>query len=375
MFAVSLAGILLIFLINPFMILLMYLFRGKKSVKSAPITPSVSLITVVYNAESLIVDKINNSLSLDYPPDKYEIVILSDGSTDETENRVRSFSDERIRLFSSPVHEGKNSAINRAVQNCSGEILVFSDVGALVESNAIRHLVKCFEDPEVGGVCGALSIIKDNVPFSASQRDYWRLDRIIKQLESQSGSISSNTGTLYAIRKDLFKTVPEAVTDDLYTCLSVVKQHLRFIFEPDAISYIRARSRSADHEIKRRRRIVTRSLHCISLMRELLNPFKFGFFSIRLFINKILRRFLPVFLIMLFLTSVYLAWDHPVFAILLSIQTVLYVFACSHLFLKDFTKLLLVIRLSSLVYYFCIGNYGVLLGLYDFLRGVRVVKW
>ncbi len=367
---------LLIFLINPFIILLIYLLRGEKVVNFASVTPFVSLITVVHNAEDLIVDKIRNSLSLNYPFDKYDIIIYSDGSTDETENKVRTFNDKRIHFLSSLIHEGKNNAINRSVQNCSGEVLVFSDVGALLESNAIKHLVKCFADSEVGGVCGLLSVIKDNIPFSMSQSDYWRIDRIIKQLESKTGSISSNTGTLYSIRKDLFKPVPQAVTDDLYTCLSVVKQHRRFIFEPNAISYIKARSRRPKHEIERRRRIVCRSLTGIFLHKDLLNPFKYGMFSIRLLINKTIRRFLPIYLLLIFFSSMFLSFYYPFIWIVVFLQFIFYILAFSYpIFFRNIKGFKFMKRITSLAYYFCLGNYGTLLGLIDFIRGKKVVKW
>ena len=375
LFALSLSGILLIFVINPFLIMLVYLFMGKKAILGSPIIPSVSLITIVHNAEEYIVQKLRNSLSLQYPHSKFEIIIFSDGSTDKTEELVRSFEDSRIHFLSSPIHEGKNNAINRCVQNCSGEILIFSDVGALLDLKAIQYLVNSFADVNIGGACGALKITQNNASFSVPQDIYWRLDRMMKELESQSGSISSNTGSLYAIRKDLFQSVPQAATDDLFQCLSVVKQYLRFIFAPEAISYIEARSKSTKHEVRRRRRIVSRSLECIWIMRGVLNFFNYGVFSIRLFINKVLRRLLPVFLILLFFSSFFLTFHYPWIAIVLSLQIVLYLLAISYVFLQNVQGGGIFHKFSSLAYYFLIGNYGTLLGLFDFLRGRQTTRW
>jgi cellulose synthase/poly-beta-1,6-N-acetylglucosamine synthase-like glycosyltransferase len=159
-FALSISGILLVFFGNPLLVWLIRLIRGEKAVKHTINHPSVSLITIVHNAEDLIIDKIKNSLSLNYPPDNYEIIIFSDGSTDGTEDKVQTFVSKNLHFFSSPTHEGKHCGINNAIQHCSGEILVFSDADAILESEALTKLAKYFVDPEVGGVCGQRIIDK-----------------------------------------------------------------------------------------------------------------------------------------------------------------------------------------------------------------------
>ncbi|MEK6672491.1 MAG: glycosyltransferase, partial [Nitrospirota bacterium] len=258
-FALSLTCILLVFLINPLLIWMLYRLRGAKEVKIANIRPSVSLITVARNAGGQIADKVRNSLSLDYPREDFEIIIFSDGSTDDTEEVVRPFVNENIRLLVSLEHRGKISGMNRAVEASKGDILFFSDVDTMLEKDAIVNLVKYFGDPEVGGVAGRQTIYKDKQDMEKAQRDYKRFDTSIKSLESLTGSISSNDGTLYAIRKSLFRPIPPAVTDDLYVCLNVVKQKYRFIFEPDVKAYIKGSSRDIAHEIQRRRRIISTS--------------------------------------------------------------------------------------------------------------------
>ena len=344
--------------------------------KTSSLFPSVSIITVVHNGEDLIMEKIENSLSLNYPSDRYEIIIFSDGSTDGTEKKVKQITDTRIHFFSSPIHEGKNHAMNRAFPESSGEILIFSDVDAMLDSNAIGNLVQYFTDLEVGGVCGQRVIHEDRQKLQKAQSDYIKFDSAIKHLESQIGSISSNDGKLYAIRRTLFQPIPPTVTDDLYLCLSVVRQHYRFLFEPGAMAFIRVPSRNAAHEVRRRRRIVSRSLNGIYIMREIMNPFTYGMFSIRLFVNKVMRRLLPLFLILIFLSSMVLSLYDPFVKIVLFFQIIFYTLAFSYgTFFYSIKGFSLVKRITSVAYYFCVGNYGTLMGLIDFIMGRQIVKW
>ena len=187
-----------------------------------------------------IADKLRNSLSINYPREKLEIIVFSDGSTDDTEDIVKQYEAGGVRLLASKEHRGKIEGMNMAVKMSRGEILFFSDVDTVLEKDSILNLVRYFGDPEVGGVAGRQTIYKDNLDLEKAQKDYKRFDTTIKSLESRIGSISSNDGTLYAIRKRLFHPIPPAVTDDLYVCLSIVKQKYRFIYEPEVKAYIKA---------------------------------------------------------------------------------------------------------------------------------------
>jgi hypothetical protein len=162
----------------------------------------------------------------------------------------------------------------------------------------------------------------------------------------------------------------------MYVCLSIVKQKYRFIFDPAARVFVNVPSRSASHEIKRRRRIVSTSLRCIYLMRGLLNPFQYGPFPIGLFINKIIRRLLPVCLIMVLFSSMILSFYSPFIRFFFFLQTAFYLLAFSYwAFLQFIPRFKMAKRITSLAFYFCIGNYGTLLGLMDFLMGRQITKW
>jgi len=375
--ASSVLAVLLILFLGPLLIWLVALLRGKKKVEPPGPQPySVSLIIVGRNAESTIAGKIENSLSLCFPSDDHEIIFFSDGSTDDTVRAAGVAAGNRVRVLSTDSHEGKNSALNAAVGNSTKDILVLSDVDAKLAPDAILKLVSRFADPGVGGVCGQMVVAREGDELNRPQSDYLSFDTLIKSLESRAGSLSSNTGTLYGVRRELFQPLPPGVTDDLYACLSVVHAGRRFVFEPSALVHIRASSRNPGHEIERRRRIVCCSLRGIFLMKSLLNPFAHGIFSFFLLVNKVLRRALPFFMITLLAASLALAGTSPVAGVLLLLQAAFYALALAHLAVRRVEGLPGVFRrLTSLPFYFCLGNYGAFLGVLDFLRGRQVTKW
>jgi Glycosyltransferases, probably involved in cell wall biogenesis len=378
-FVLSWIGILSVFVLYPVGIL--FLSRLRKLPDPQPLSAnlSVSLVVAARNAHHFISDKVNNSLSLDYPRSQLQIIMFSDGSTDDTEDIIKSHGNDRVELLSSSTHEGKANVLNRAILRCTGDIVVFSDADVLLNQDALSQLVKHYSDPAIGGVCGQRVIGKDNTNLRIAQESYITLDSTLKVLESRIGSITSNDGKLYSIRRELFQPIPSAVTDDLYVCLNIVRQGWRFVFEPQAKAYISIPSRNAVHELQRRRRIVSRSLRGIFLMREMLNPFRYGMFAGGLAINKIMRRLIPIFLILLFFSSFFLAFSSSVICVFFVLQLVFYLFALSFIlsnkrFVND-PNVNKLISLASVAYYFCVGNIGTLLGLMDFIMNKKITKW
>lgn len=375
-FTASLALILSSFLLPYLLLWLRYLINGELSVSDSSEQPPVSLIIVARNAETVIEKKIKNSLSLNYPSDKLEIIVFSDGSTDSTYLKAQAFAEKNVRVFSSLTHEGKANGINAAVKKTSGLLLVFTDIDVLFNTDSLIKIVRHFGDPNIGGVCGSKVVVSKNSRLEDAQGVHMKVMGSLKLLESRTGSISSNDGPLYVIRRELFRDIPSAVTDDLYTCLSVVRQGYRFIFEPEALAFMSAPSKDPAHEIQRRRRVVARSLTGIFMLKDTLNPFKYGMFAINLFLIKVLRRALPFFLILLFLGSIYLSFQYRFAILILAMQVAFYSLAIIYGSLSQhLPKVQAVSRIVSLAFYFCIGNYGMLLGFIDFLMGRRYTKW
>lgn len=338
--------------------------------------PFISVISVMCNGEKLVQAKVENFLAWDYPEDRREMILFGDGPQPETRKIVERLNVPRVRYLEQPEHEGKAFALNKAVEHCQGEILIFSDADALPVPEAAGLLVIPFADPQIGGVCGQRRIARDKACLEDAQGQYIKLDSQLKLWESRISTLSSNDGKLYAIRKSLFQPILPYATDDLYNALSIIGQGYRFIFEHRAVAEIRVPSRNLGHEIRRRRRIVNRSLQGIFHRKKLLNPLRFGFFSFGLVINKVLRRLLPVALLMLLLGSL-LAGPYSWLALALLLGQVAFYLAgiLGALSEKDFPLPGKAKKICQRVCYFCIGNMGMLLGVYDFLCGKKTVKW
>jgi cellulose synthase/poly-beta-1,6-N-acetylglucosamine synthase-like glycosyltransferase len=373
MFWGAMATIVYTYLLYPIIILL----RGilwVRPYKTADITPRVSLIIAAYNESEGIGAKIENILSLDYPAEQLEVMIASDGSNDGTDAIVRSYERANIRLLSLP-RQGKAPALNAAVAASSGEILVFSDANSMYAPNAIRELVRPFAAPEVGGVAGNQVYLKkkgDAGLTSAGEQSYWDFDRQLKQFQSKSGNVISATGAIYAIRRSLFHPVMGGVTDDFTISTDVIVQGERLVFAPDAIAYEPVAG-AGGVEFGRKVRVITRGLRAVVVRRTLLNPFRYGFYSLQLFSHKVLRRLVVFPLLLLLVTSPFL-WSKGLFYQLVTLgQALFYGFAAlGWLMDKTGSRRL---KIFTIPFYFCMVNYASLLAALNVVRGNRIERW
>jgi cellulose synthase/poly-beta-1,6-N-acetylglucosamine synthase-like glycosyltransferase len=372
-------GILVIYVLYPLYLLVRPAFRREiPRPRSQGVQPKISVIVVTHNGAPLVEEKIQNCLALDYPRDRLEFFFCSDGSTDGTAEMIGRFVSRRLHLVSYSRQRGKASIINDVVKHSRADLLLFSDIDAMLEPGCLRLLVPHFEDAGVGGVSGARVIGGvERGPLLEPQQRYIFADGVIKKLESQTGSTTSNDGKLYVIRRRLFRPIHPEATDDLFTCLNVVEQGKRFIYEPNARAMIPRPSIDLGHEIRRRRRIVCRSLVGIWVMRAMLNPIRLGAFAVGLFINKVLRRAQPFFLVTIFFSSLVLAFDDVVFWPVFAAQAILYLFAALQIpiYSADLHLPRNLERSVGMVAYFCVGNLGTLMGVIDFLRGIRYTTW
>ncbi|MGH2427408.1 MAG: glycosyltransferase [Candidatus Limnocylindria bacterium] len=297
----ALATIVYTYLIFPVVVFARALLRPRPY-RSAPITPSITVIVAAHNEEASIGAKLTNLLALDYPRDCLEIVVASDGSDDETETVVRRFEPEGVRLVAMP-RVGKAAALNAAVDVARGEILVFSDANSIFAPHALRALTRPLADPSVGGVAGDQVYRADGPSaYGEGERSYWSFDRLLKRAESRAGSAISATGAIYAIRRSAFSPVPSGVTDDFATSTAVVAQGYRLVFAHDAVAY-EAVAPSSQHEFDRKVRVMTRGLRGILVRRSLLDPLRYGFYAVQLASHKLLRRLVAVPLVLLAVAS------------------------------------------------------------------------
>jgi glycosyltransferase involved in cell wall biosynthesis len=342
-----------------------------RPVRSAPITPRVSMIVCAHNEAESIGRKLDNILSLDYPRDRLEVVIASDGSTDGTDEIVGRCRE--VRLLSLP-RRGKIPTLNAAVSAATGEILVFSDANSMYPPDAIRALVRPFADAGVGGVAGDQRYLRagKGMNAGAGERTYWSLDRRMKEWQSRAGSATSATGAIYAIRRSLFREVPPGVTDDFAVSTGVVAQGYRLVFSREAVAFEPVAS-SERREFGRKVRIITRGLHGVVARRQLLNPFRHGFYAVQLFSHKVLRRLVAIPLLVLLGLSPLLWGLGPWYEAVVAAQLGLYGGAIVGAMLRGSASIWS--KMFSIPFYFCMVNAAALVAVGNLLRGRRIDLW
>jgi biofilm PGA synthesis N-glycosyltransferase PgaC len=333
----------------------------RREVKKTPIRPFVSLLIPAYNEARVIARKIENSLALDYPLDRIEMVIVSDGSTDETVNIARAAGG--IRVLALPKNRGKVAALNRAVPELKGEIVVFSDASAILARDALWRLVENFSDGAVGAVCGRYTVVKPNeVNIGPSEGLYWRYEAFLKSRESRLGSTLGAHGHLHAIRKELYPfPPPETINDDYVIPLSVLGRGFRAVHEPTAVVYEEAREMTG---FGRRIRIVAGNLQQLRHLGQFLRPWQP--LPLLLFLSHKVVRLVVPFAMLAALAASFLLLGRPFYRLVLDAQLVFYALAALGLTGR------LRPRALRLPFYFCMVNSAAFFGVYSALRRERV---
>ncbi len=276
----------------PFLLALLARIFPRPQLQKPPTTPLVTLLIAAYNEQAIIAEKIENSLALDYPPDRLQILVAADGSDDRTPDIVQTYAERGVELSYSPPRRGKMAAINRAMSRVRGEIVVFSDANNMYEANVIRELVAPFADPTVGGVTGVKSIIRGDGALGESEGLYWKYESFIKTQETQLGCSTGAPGEIFAIRRDLFEPPPDKIiNDDFYMAMRLVQRGYRIIYNPQARSWERV-SLSAEDEINRRARIIAGRYQAIALAPSLL-PLQHPLIVWQVVSHKFLRPLVP----------------------------------------------------------------------------------
>jgi glycosyltransferase involved in cell wall biosynthesis len=339
--------------------------------RSEEIAPRISLIIVAHNEAAGMESRLANVLGLDYPPECLEVIVASDGSTDDTEAIVRRHADRGIRLLALP-RQGKIPALNAAVAAATGEVLVFSDANSTYAPNALKALVRPLADPAVGCVAGDQRYLRDAQGANAGERGYWSFDRLLKRAQSRAGSATSATGAIYALRRSLFTPVPGGVTDDFTASTGAIAQGYRLIFAPDAVAYEPVAAKSGV-EFGRKVRVMTRGLTAVSVRRELLNPLAHGAYAWQLVSHKVLRRLMFVPLAALAVVTPLLGDQGWIYRAALILQAAVYG-AGALGWLLGGTRLGRAKPLA-LPFFFCLVNLASVVATFNVLRGQRIDRW
>lgn len=259
--------------------------------RTARVEARVSIIIAAHDEEEAIEHKLRSIHALEWPRDRLEVIVVSDGSTDRTEEIVAAHADRGVRLLARPW-EGKAAALDAGVAASSGEILVFTDANSLLDPGALGSLTKHFADPDVGCVAGDQRYLPGSDGGdepAAGERGYWAIDRMLKRVESRAGDAVSATGSLYAIRRSLVGPVLTGVTDDFYISTGAVLAGRRIVFDPDAIAW-EPPAATTGAEFDRKVRVMTRGLRGVLARRALLDPRRYGAYAVQLWWHKVLRR-------------------------------------------------------------------------------------
>ncbi len=340
--------------------------------RDAACLPSVTLVISAYNEAGVIKAKLANSRALDYPPERLEILVVSDASDDGTDEIVRDCPDPRVHLLRMAQRGGKTAGLNAAVARAAGEVIVFSDANAMYDRAAVRHLVRNFADPQVGAVTGEsrYEIAEDDASTEAENR-YWTYELWIKGMESRLGSLVGADGAIYAIRRSLYADLGPADLSDFVNPMQIVARGYRNVYEAEAWSS-EGGAEGFSAEFRRKVRIVNRAWRASIKLRGLLNPFRHGFFALQFWSHKVLRWLVPVFMLAALASNLWLAGRAPLYDLALAGQLLVYAAAGLGMALSGLGH---PVRVLDIPYYFCAVNAASLLGIVQALAGRKYTMW
>lgn len=339
----------------------------RRPVQKAPFEPFVSLIVPAYNEDHCIEEKAQKALSIDYPADKFEVIIVSDGSTDRTVELARKYEDgKRLRVLAIEPNGGKISALNQAVPTAQGEIIAFSDASSMPAVDSLRKLCENFADLDVGAVSGVYHVLKsDDAQYGRQEGFYWKYESYLKMKEAEIDSVLGCHGSLYAIRKDLYPyPASTTINDDYVIPLRILHKGWRVVYETEAVAYERAAEMGG---FGRRVRIMAGNFEQLSEIGGLLWPFRWKL--VLFFLSHKVGRLVVSLAMLGALVSNLFLLSHPLYWFTLAAQAGFYALAAAG------TSESLKPKALRLPYYLTMINLATLFGFYYAFAGRKRLKW
>lgn len=365
--------------------LLYFLVRVRRLIIKVPIMeindryePEVTLFIAAYNERNVIAEKMKNCLELEYPREKLQITWVTDGSDDGSPELLSGF--DGVRVFHSPVRNGKIGAMNRGMKFVNTPFVVFCDANTMLSPSSIRRIVTKFSDPGVGCVSGEKRIFNREKESAAGAGEgiYWKYESTLKKWDAELKSVTGAAGELFAIRTSLYSEMKkDTLLDDFMISMRIAMKGYTIQYDPDAFA-IEAPSLEIREELKRKIRISAGGLQSVARLLPLLNVFRYGIFSFQYFSHRVLRWTLaPLSLLFLLPVNAILAFSEigegiGIYSILLIFQGAFYLAALTGWYLENRK-----IRVKALFipYYFFIMNLSVFLGLKRLVSGTQTVNW
>ena len=332
--------------------------------------PPVTLLVAAYNEEQVIERKVRNSLALDYPRDRLEIVVASDGSSDATGEIVVRYAHRGVRLLNYGQRRGKSHVLNAAIPETNGDILVLSDANTDFDRRAVRQLVRWFVDPRVQAVCGRLEL-KDPTGGRNVDSLYWRYETFLKHCEGRLGALLGANGGIYAIRRSGYVPIPNnAIIDDfLIPLLSKLRHGGRIVYDPAAVASEET-SPTIGGEFHRRVRIGTGAYQSLRLLWRLLSP-RYGWTAFAFLSHKLLRWMVPFLFLTMVVCTVCLL-QYPLYRFMLGAQLALLAIALGGMYVRGKSLTARLLRATTM---FAGMNLALLLGFWRWVTTPQGGTW
>ena len=343
-----------------------------KQVDVGPFQPEVTILIAAYNEETCIGETIRNKLQLDYPKDKLEIIVISDESSDGTDEIVQQFSHEKVVLIRQEPRAGKTAALNMAVPHAKGQILVFSDANSIYAVDALQYLVECFADEQVGYVTGKMiytnsggSIVGDGCSA------YMKYENILRGIETSLGSVVGVDGGIDAMRKELYSLLRPDQLPDFVQPLKVIEKGFRVVYAPEAILQ-EGVLKDADDEYHMRVRVSLRAFWALKDMRHLLKGTAGFLYAWQLWSHKVLRYLCFILLFFVFMINMLLLTTSLLYVFIFLVQVIGYGSTAIQKYLYAMENTHKVLRFFR---YFIILNIASAHAFYKFIRGEKKIMW
>jgi len=333
--------------------------------------PRVSLIIAAYKEQTLILQRIENALRMDYPPDRLEILIGVDGQEDLTGDLVRTVDDTRVKLHQFPQRRGKPSVLNDCVAAATGELIAFSDANTFWEPDSLKRLVRHLQNEQVGGACGQL-ILTDSTTGQNVDGLYWRFENHLKRMEGKIGALLGFNGAIYLIRSNLWQPIPpQTIVDDFYIGMKIYQHGKTLVFDESAVANEET-APSIQAEFRRRTRIGAGGFQSLCWLVPLLSP-RYGQVAWAFWSHKVLRWTCPLFMLVAFATNIPLAINGPtIYSVLLAGQIAFYLLAIAARWLTGQGTSAKLLRLSSM---FVDMNLALAIGFWRWLTHRQKGTW
>lgn len=344
-------------------------------IKNHNTLPSCSVLIAAYNEESCIRQKIENTLALNYPSHLIQYFIVTDGSTDSTNQIVSEYPS--INLLFEPQRSGKINAIHRSMSLISSDVVVFTDANTFLNEDALLNICRHYTDLRVGGVAGEKRIYTDKKAdaSSAGEGFYWKYESKLKEWDSELNTAIGAAGELFSIRRGLYQAVPsDTILDDFMISMQIAMQGYKIVYEPEAYA-LETSSSNVREELKRKIRIATGGIQSIINLKPLLNPVAYGILSFQYISHRVLRwSITPLLLIITFMLNglLVIKAEGSIYNLMFGSQVAFYLLAFLGYRLE---KKELKLKIAFIPYYFCVMNYAVIVGTFKYFTTKRSAVW